>query len=47
MELVLQGASGRMVSLRGNLLTSVPFAEALVNRKVDDELYRMAETFFG
>ncbi len=36
-----------MVALRGNQLTSVPFSEALVNRKVDEELYRIAETFFG
>lgn len=47
MELVLKGESGRMVALRGTDIVSVPFAEALTNRKVDPELYRIAETFFG
>ncbi len=47
MELVLNGESGKMVALRGTDIIAVPFAEALTNRKVDPELYRIAETFFG
>jgi phosphofructokinase-like protein len=47
MELVLKGESGKMVALRGNDIVSVPFSQALTNRKVDPELYRVAETFFG
>ncbi len=47
MEMVIRGESGRMVALHGTKVDSVPFSEALVNRKVDDELYHVAETFFG
>jgi 6-phosphofructokinase 1 len=47
MEKVIAGESGRMVALRGCDIVTVPFSEALTNRKVDPELYRVAETFFG
>jgi phosphofructokinase-like protein len=47
MEKVIAGESGRMVALRGGDIVTVPFSEALTNRKVDPELYRVAETFFG
>ena len=47
MELVIAGESGKMVALRGNDIKSIPLVEALTNRKVDAELYRIAETFFG
>jgi ATP-dependent phosphofructokinase / diphosphate-dependent phosphofructokinase len=46
-EMVHKGEFGRMVALKGREITSVPFTEALVTRKVDDELYRIASTFFG
>ncbi len=47
MELVIEGESGKMVALRGNKVVAVPFSEALVSRKVDEELYGIAATFFG
>ena len=46
-EMVHRGEFGRMVALRGRDVTSVPFQEALVTRRVDEELYRIASTFFG
>jgi phosphofructokinase-like protein len=47
-DMVHRGEFGRMASLRGQKLTSVPLQEALgKNRKVDPELYEMAAVFFG
>lgn len=46
-ELVHRGEFGRMVSLRGREIVSVPLKEALATRRVDEELYRIAATFFG
>ncbi len=46
-ELIHRGEFGRMVALRGREITSVPFSEALVTRRVDEELYKIASTFFG
>ena len=46
-ELIHRGEFGKMVALRGREIVSIPFQEALVIRKVDDELYRIAATFFG
>ncbi len=47
-DMVHRGEFGRMASLRGQTLTSVPLSEALgSNRKVDPELYDMASVFFG
>lgn len=46
-EMVLRGEFGKMVALRGRDVVTVPFEEALVMRRVDEELYRVASTFFG
>jgi ATP-dependent phosphofructokinase / diphosphate-dependent phosphofructokinase len=47
-DMAHRGEFGRMASLRGQTLTSVPLSEAIGrNRKVDDELYAMASVFFG
>ena len=46
-DLVHQGDFGKMVALRGRDIIAIPFKEALVTRKVDEELYRIASTFFG
>jgi 6-phosphofructokinase 1 len=47
-ELVLQGAFGRMVSLRGNAIVAVPLARGTGRLKtVDRDLYNIAKIFFG
>ncbi len=47
-EAVLRGDTGRMISLRGTELTTVPFAEALDELKtVPAERYAEAEVLFG
>ncbi len=46
-EMVDRGEFGKMVALRGRDITSVPFRDALVTRRVDEELYKIAATFFG
>ncbi len=46
-ELCHRGEFGRMVALRGRDIVSIPFKEGLVTRKVDEELYQIAATFFG
>jgi len=47
-DMVHQGEFGRMASLQGQKLTSVPLQEAVgKNRKIDPELYEMASVFFG
>jgi phosphofructokinase-like protein len=46
-EMVEKGQFDRMVSLRGRDISSVPFSEALLTRQVDEELYKVAATFFG
>ncbi len=47
-DMVHQGEWGRMASLQGQKLTSVPLQEAVGNnRKVDPELYELASVFFG
>ena len=47
-ELVLAGEFGRMVSLQGNRIVSVPIAEAVGKlRTVDAEMYELAKVFFG
>lgn len=46
--MVLAGEWGRMVSLRGSHVTSVPLEEAVGNlKRLDPEIYRVAEVFFG
>jgi 6-phosphofructokinase 1 len=47
-ELATEGKFGRMVALRGDSIVDVSLGEATSKtRTVDDELYRLAETFFG
>ncbi len=47
-DMVHRGEFGRMASLQGQTMASVPLAEALGrNRKVDDALYELATVFFG
>lgn len=47
-DMVHRGEFGRMASLQGQQLTSVPLAEAIGrNRKVDEDLYGLASVFFG
>jgi phosphofructokinase-like protein len=46
-EMVARGTWGRMVAVRGSDVTDVPLAEAVKVRPVPEELYRVAETFFG
>ncbi len=46
--MVEAGEWGRMASLRGTSMVSVPLEEAVNNIKyLDDEIYRVAEVFFG
>ncbi len=47
-EMVVAREWGRMASLRGNTLTSVPLDEAIHNiKRLDEEIYQVAEVFFG
>lgn len=47
-EMVIGGEFGRMASLKGSAITSVPLEEvADKSRPVDQEIYRTAEIFFG
>ena len=47
-ELVTKGEFGKMVSLQGNKITSVPLEEAVGSLKtVDMELYKISKIFFG
>ena len=47
-EMVLEKEWGRMASLRGNKIVSVPLDEAVNNLKqLDEEIYRVAEVFFA
>jgi len=47
-DLATAGGWGRMVSLRGEEIADVPLSAAVAERKlVPEELYRVAEVFFG
>jgi 6-phosphofructokinase 1 len=47
-EMVRDEHWGQMAAIRGNKITSVPLAEAVGGLKyLDDEIYRVAEVFFG
>jgi 6-phosphofructokinase 1 len=47
-ELVREGKWGEMVAIRGNRIVSVPLADAVGDlKRLDDEIYRVAEVFFG
>ena len=43
-----EGNWGEMVAIRGNRIVSVPLADAVGElKRLDDEIYRVAEVFFG
>ena len=47
-DLVHEGDFGKMVALQGNRIVAVPLSDAVAKLKtVDDEWYKVAETFFG
>jgi 6-phosphofructokinase len=47
-DLVMRGEFGKMVSLKGNKIVSVPLVEAIENLKtVDKDLFDIAKVFFG
>jgi phosphofructokinase-like protein len=46
-ELAESGGWGRMIGIRGADLTDVPLAEAAKVRQLPEELYRVAQVFFG
>ncbi|HVF87396.1 MAG TPA: ATP-dependent 6-phosphofructokinase [Pyrinomonadaceae bacterium] len=47
-EMVMSHEWGRMASLRGNQILSVPLDEAVDNvRPLEEDIYRVAEIFFG
>ncbi|MCK4223554.1 MAG: 6-phosphofructokinase [candidate division Zixibacteria bacterium] len=47
-DLVHRGEFGKMVSLRGNKIVAIDLKEAISQAKcIDDELYEIAEVFFG
>ena len=47
-EMVLRGEFGRMAALQGMSMTSVPLEEVAGKyRRVDPEIFRTAEIFFG
>jgi len=47
-EMVREGKWGEMAAIRGNRIISVPLAEAVGQlKRLDEEIYRVAEVFFG
>ena len=47
-EMARQGEWGHMAAVRGNRIVSVPLAEAVGElKRLDEEIYRIAEVFFG
>ena len=47
-ELVRGQQYGQMVAIRGNKIVSVPLSEAVGGlKKLDEDIYRVAEVFFG
>jgi len=47
-EMIREAEWGQMAAIRGNRITSVPLAEAIGQLKyLDEEIYRVAEVFFG
>ena len=47
-EMVKAGQWGEMAALRGNRIVSVPLTEAVGSlKRLDEEIYRVAEVFFG
>ncbi len=47
-EMAREGEWGQMTAVRGNRIVSVPLDEAVGElKKLDEEIYRIAEIFFG
>src|SRR5882762_2305195 len=47
-EMIREGRWGQMAAIRGNRIISVPLAEAVGDlKRLDPEIYRVAEVFFG
>jgi ATP-dependent phosphofructokinase / diphosphate-dependent phosphofructokinase len=47
-EMIREGKWGQMAAIRGNRIISVPLAEAVGDlKRLDEEIYRVAEVFFG
>lgn len=47
-EMVREGKWGEMAAIRGNRIISVPLTEAVGElKRLDEEIYRVAEVFFG
>lgn len=47
-EMVREGKWGEMAAIRGNRIINVPLAEAVGElKRLDEEIYRVAEVFFG
>ena len=47
-EMVRAGQWGQMAALHGNRITSIPLADAVGElKRLDEEIYRIAEVFFG
>ena len=47
-ELVRGQQFGQMVAIRGNKIVNVPLSEAVGElKKLDEDIYRVAEVFFG
>jgi 6-phosphofructokinase 1 len=47
-EMVREGKWGEMAAIRGNKIISVPLTEAVGElKRLDEEIYRVAEVFFG
>jgi ATP-dependent phosphofructokinase / diphosphate-dependent phosphofructokinase len=46
--MVREGKWGQMAAIRGNQIINVPLTEAVGElKRVDEEIYRVAEVFFG
>jgi len=47
-EMVREGSWGQMAALRGNKIVAVPLDQAVCDlKRLDEEIYRVAEVFFG
>ena len=47
-EMIREAKWGEMAAIRGNKIISVPLAEAVGElKRLDEDIYRVAEVFFG
>ncbi len=47
-EMIQEGRWGQMAALRGTRITAVPLDDAVCElKRLDEEVYRVAEVFFG